>query len=333
EMLLNLYLTKYFSSQPNNQELKELFDVIVGYLKKNPDECMKILELIRSNKIPEKGSGILFLMLEKAGHRKVQETLLSILENSSAFTRLSQVRAAGALIGIPHIQADLFDRMIALEQSGNISEIDGRNSLMLTIAGLGRSAHNPAIRAKAENYIRSKLMEAQNVSDISNAVLLDAVANLGNPNLLPMLERFIFEAKHEAVKHHAILALTHMPEKDANPLIMKILNGKDIYNIGSAVEVLKKREAFNQTKTIDLEINKKLVELLPTTTNSFDVRKNIAEYLTINKENHEMLLKIADNKKEHFEIRKVIYQNIPVSEPKIERVQPGQMRKKKGRAY
>ncbi|HPG29578.1 MAG TPA: HEAT repeat domain-containing protein [bacterium] len=335
ESLLYLYIEKLYGNKTSGQELKEIMDTLAGYLKQNPDECIKIIKIIRDNKLPDKGSGFLFLLLEKTGHKKAQEALLTILESSQSFTRLSQVRAAGALLGISNIQESVFDRLLALEQSGLISEVDGRNSTLLALGAFGKSSPNPDIKTKSANLIRSKLSSVQDAGDISNAVLLDAAANNANPDLIPHIEKFIFESKHEVVKHHAVLALTHIPEKEAKPVLMKILDSKDIYNIGSAVEVLKKRETFERKNSIDPEINKKLVELLPKTGDSFDVRKNIAEYLTLNKENHNMLLKIADNKNENIELRKVIYQNIPAGKPEIKRVDTSDGRggRNKSRTY
>ncbi|MBP7652936.1 hypothetical protein KA977_05910 [Candidatus Dependentiae bacterium] len=330
EVLMEAYISKYFGGSNNTQELKELFDILVGYLKKNPDECSKIIELIRMNKLPEKGSGFLFLLLEKTAHLKAQESLISILERSSEFSRLSLVRASGALMGIPHINSSLFDKLIFLEQSGSIAEVDGRNSALLTIGSLGNISVNPNIKTKSENHLRAKLLGVQNVNEISNAVILDAASNTGNPNLIPELEKFIFTSKHEIVKNHAVTALMHMPEKDANPVIIKILKSNDMSNIGSAVKVLNKRENFNRSKKIDPEINKILLDKFPYTQNSIELRKEMAEYLSISETNHPLLLKTADNKKENWEIRKIIYEKIPVGKERvIERVKPGSGLKRK----
>jgi len=316
EPLLNLYISKYFQNQ-NSVEAKEMLNIIVGYLKKHPEECQKIVDLIKSNTLPFQGSGFLFLILEKTGHKKAQEALISILEQPYGFPGHAQIRATGALIGISSITEDVFSRLVSIERAGAIPDKGARGTVLLAIGAFGRGAINPNIKEEAVNYVQEKLLGINNANDISSAAILDAAGNTADPKLLPVIERFIFESKNEVVKDAAIQSLTHIPEKEANPVIVKILKSEDIKNIGSAVKVLNKRENFYHSSQIDPEINTVLKDYFPKTKESVEIRKSIAEYLTINKDNHKMLLEIADNKTENWEVRKIIYSKIPIGEEQI----------------
>ncbi len=155
ESLINIYISKYFENQESS-ESKELIKLISGYLKKNPEECYKIIDIIRNNLLPVRGSGFLFLILEKTGHSKAQEALISIMESSEAFTKLSKVRAVVALMGIPNITMDNFKRLITVDHANLIKESDAKGTVLLAIGAFGRNSINPDIKDKAVDYIKKK---------------------------------------------------------------------------------------------------------------------------------------------------------------------------------
>jgi hypothetical protein len=312
DVLFNSYVGGMFDNNSvKNQYKKQLFNVLVAYLKKNPDDCYKIIDLIKSKKLPEKGSGKLFLLLEKVGHQKAQDLLLSILEKKGEFTRLSQIRAATSLMGIKNISMESFQRLVNVEQSKMLKEKPARNSVLLSIGSFGSVAVNPLIQNEAKEYIKQKVLEITDKNDMHNAVVLDAIGNTHNPELIPELKPFIFESKDEVIKDRAIQALIHMPEEQADPVIAEILQADDIYNIRSAMELLNKREDYNHTKKVNPDINKIILEKLPSTKTSHAVRMEMVKYLSISKDNYKMLEEIADDKEENFMIRKTIYERLP----------------------
>ena len=300
--LLNIYFTSIDSGNPDEENKGR--QIIIAFLRKEPQSCLEVLSFIKSHQQNPKKVRSFFPLLAETGHQSAQEALLSIA-GGFEFNDVSKMRAVIALSTVKYISDESADRLMILERTSPTMDRDVKNTMLLCIGAVAKNAAFPTVKEKAINYIHEKLNTVSGVNDERAALALDAAGNTGSEVFLPNIQQFIFQSKNEYIVKTAIKSLANIPLEKTENTFIDMLKSKDNIVKITALQTLKEN---NQTTD---SINSLLLNELKKETDN-DKRELIISNLLKEKKNWNTLKAIAENSKENWKIRKIIFSNLPI---------------------
>lgn len=193
DSILKEFVNLFKMDDPNSK--KEGLDMMVQYLRTNPEASAKLIEAIKENELPKKNQSMAFLALELAGNKPSQNALMKVLEDSE-YDSMNRMRAALALKDVTIPQPGVLD--VLLEQTNFLSlddrteeEQDVSRTSALALGSFGRKSkiRDPASTEAAELKLLELLERESRPSEV--ALLLRALGNTRNRLLVDRVAPYI----------------------------------------------------------------------------------------------------------------------------------------------